>query len=491
MASSKLQGLPTELIFAILDGASLRDLHAISQTCQRLHNIATTSRQFWANAADKDILPLPTGYTFDTIPVEQIFSIAARGIGWQKVTNNEPAKPRRYLPYAVEDEKVRLNLLALPGNSWYIEQRVSGSHIKRAEPGWENVAYLIPLPGDTVPNFRGSVIGGGDMNLVTSIRLPGEIFKTQRILHIMKMHFPDERQGPAEPYLKDRSQIVLPHPAFNSIIEDKIFLTATIERSCSRLLLLNRLTNIGLILNYPDQDPDSQEEPTRWVASISLNEKAQKIVVVSLNQGEGDRESGQLIEKIDLVDIPDDLFGEQELGATNTPSEAIWTNRAMTISHSFTVPEYDAKAISHLPSKLPPSAIRLTTFTFKKPENLDSDEPSQIQQFGSLYIDNDNLLVFYTHELDGADINTFSDNPYRANGVSQLLGIERKTKGEILELCFVKPGSTVKQKCRLVPPDDIPGMTGYAVEGFDTTRGRLFIKVFREGEKYIHYAVQY
>ncbi|KZT33522.1 hypothetical protein SISSUDRAFT_1054111 [Sistotremastrum suecicum HHB10207 ss-3] len=480
--------LPVEIIFHISDQASLHELHLLAQTCGTFYHLAKTSRRFWMGASDKETLPLPTGHTLDTVHVDQIMSLAARSISLSKVMDQEIMIPKRYFPFAVDDidVEVRTDLFALPGHSWYITQTGNMHYcIRRAERGWEGVCCSLgSLVSPTV--FKSKVLGGGDVRLSFLGRDNSD--SRYRTLHIVNLHFPDERSGPAAPSILDRSRVVLPERPFGINIDDGILSCVTHIKT--RVQILSQSAKVGFLLSFPGLESQSSEEQSQWIISLTLHKQIDKIVIMTAVSAEGDRESGKLNYQFHLANIPPEIVSGYISAQRTTSAEITWEERDSDIIDSFTVPEWPSDSVAPLPTQLPNGAVRVSKFQFAElPDPNAPDDAPRTTHFGSLYHHQNRLLAFETHESVSSRADAYTRS---SGGTSQLTGTYWRQPGDVVSTAIFDPANMRTRTCRYSPPADIPGMIKYAIEGVNSTHGRLFIKVKREEPlPEVSYVVQY
>ncbi|KZS95688.1 hypothetical protein SISNIDRAFT_452343 [Sistotremastrum niveocremeum HHB9708] len=478
--------LPVEIIFHISDQASLHELHLLALTCGTFYHLAMTSRRFWMGASDKDTLPLPTGHTLDTVPVDQIMSLAARSISLSKVMDQEIMIPKRYFPIALAGVDDRIDLLALPGHSWFIARTPDMEWcIRRAERGWEGASCRLGSLVSPI-GFKSKVLGGGDVRLTFLGRDTSDL--QYRTLHIVNLHFPDERSGPAAPSILDRSSVVLPQRPFDIKIDEGIISCATSNKT--RVQILSQSAKVGFLLSFPGLESQSSKEQSQWIISLTLHKQIDKIVIMTAVSAEGDRESGKLHYQFHLANIPPEIVSGSISVERTTSAEITWEERNLDIVDSFTVPEWPSDSVPPLPTQLPNGAVRVSKFQFaEKPDPNAPDDAPRTTHFGSLYYHQNRLLAFETHDIASSRADAYTRS---SGGTSMMTGTYWREPGEVVSTAIFDSANMRTRTCRCSPPADIPGMIKYGIEGVNSTHGRLFIKVKREEPlPEVSYVVQY
>ncbi|KZS86752.1 hypothetical protein SISNIDRAFT_461549 [Sistotremastrum niveocremeum HHB9708] len=115
--------LPPEILLHILRDAFLREI-----TSRRLYRLVKNERIVWRNATDTEYLPLPTGHTIQTVPVELLFPIALRACSIAIAFRQPIIIPKRYAPIAplsIGDDEMPYNV-EIPGGRWTMYSTESG-----------------------------------------------------------------------------------------------------------------------------------------------------------------------------------------------------------------------------------------------------------------------------------------------------------------------------------------------------------------------------
>ncbi|KZS87647.1 hypothetical protein SISNIDRAFT_470796 [Sistotremastrum niveocremeum HHB9708] len=452
MRSLNLLTLPIELIPLIVRGASLRELYNLTRTCSQLYHLGRTSRQFWMYASDQDDLPLPTGHTIETVPVDQLIYLAARAISISDAMNQPVMKPKRSFVYASKFYGQTINMLGLPGNSWYIEhiKNTSRIRIKRAESGW-NYIYL-------------------DLGI-------------SKTVHAFKLLFPDERKGPAPPIILNRQEIALSDRPFDLTLDDEILLAATSNRRNVRLA--NYVQKLGFILRFPDRLASSRGF---WISSLSINKQIRKIIIRTANAPTESPESGRLIHKFHIANIPLDLLDSDDSPDVSQSSEIDWSERELEVTHAFDVPVWPSPNIVQLPRHLPTGAVHLADFNLSEEDTLEDITTTHL---GSLFLCEDRLLAFHVRDLDSSGVDHFARS---AGGASIVTGTYFRDSSKIVDLTILNAARTRVRSCHLTPP--VARGEPYGIEAFNSLHGRMFIKSYRTSDDEtsngeVYYAVQY
>ncbi|KZS98167.1 hypothetical protein SISNIDRAFT_134174 [Sistotremastrum niveocremeum HHB9708] len=125
--------LPVELLLTIFDGLPLGDILWLSRTCKALRRVVFENRTAWKNASDVRRLPLPQGYTIDTVALYQLPLLAARAVSLsKKFTSWQSVFPKRVKSYP----RMRTDVLPafrgaaeprlLPGARWFFTMEDRG-----------------------------------------------------------------------------------------------------------------------------------------------------------------------------------------------------------------------------------------------------------------------------------------------------------------------------------------------------------------------------
>ncbi|KZS95552.1 hypothetical protein SISNIDRAFT_452215 [Sistotremastrum niveocremeum HHB9708] len=72
--------IPVELLFQIVKGCTVRDVLSVSKTCRYFRAIACCERQLWSETEDAYTIPIPPGFTLDTVALELLPRLATRSV---------------------------------------------------------------------------------------------------------------------------------------------------------------------------------------------------------------------------------------------------------------------------------------------------------------------------------------------------------------------------------------------------------------------------
>ncbi|KZT33520.1 hypothetical protein SISSUDRAFT_1066069 [Sistotremastrum suecicum HHB10207 ss-3] len=466
-AKTTLLNLPPEITSIILRDATLADLVNLTQTCYQFYHKGKTSREFWTQATDIDSMALPTGHTIKTIQVDRLSSLAARFVSVSLALNVDGAKTKSALHYAhgvgvtnVENVDVH----TLPGDSWYIERGMDRASIKRARPGWTHVSCDLGQ-GTISSKIDTAVLGGGYVMLHMASKDHQNL--SNWIFRALTVAFPDEREQPAAPVIKHEQRVVLSHPIHQATFRNPFLLICAVRSFANReesLRLLNVKTKCGVLLRIPGLNFPA---PLPTLTEASLSKDGRKVVVVTRDV---DQETQNMIQIVNVADLPfnlSDLDVAESQDFDIKPSDVEWTEGELKITHSYIIPQWSQDNIPKLPSSLSKGALHLYSFRF--PQRF-SRHPVH---FGSVYLCDDNLLTFVTHEaLRETHILDATDSQ-----LSRCMPIRWRKPGDLLAISVLDTRTKKLADYRLEVPDAIFDIDEYEVFGLDPSRGRLWMRL--------------
>ncbi|KZS95690.1 hypothetical protein SISNIDRAFT_464679 [Sistotremastrum niveocremeum HHB9708] len=426
-------------------------------------------------------MALPTGHTIKTVPVDRLYSLAARFVSVSVALTVEGAKPKSALHYAhgvgvtnVEN----LDVHTLPGDSWYIERGINRSFIKRARPGWTHVSCdlgqgMISSKVETV------VLGGGDVMLHMASKDHQNL--SNWIFRALTVAFPDEREEPAGPVIKHEQRVVLSHPIHQASFQNPFLLICAVRSFANReesLRLLNVKTKCGVLLRIAGLNSAA---PLPTLTEAFLSKDGRKVVVITRDV---DQETQNMVQIGNVADLPfnlSDLDVAESQDFDIKPSEVEWTERELKITHSYIIPQWSQDIIPKLPSSLSKGALQLYSFRF--PQRF-SRNPVH---FGSVYLCDDSLLTFATHEaFRETHILDVTDSQ-----LSRCMPIRWRKPGDVLAISVLDTRTKKLANYRLEVPETMTDIDEYEVFGLDPSRGRLWMRLKWDGSERKYFALQY
>ncbi|KZS95698.1 hypothetical protein SISNIDRAFT_542715 [Sistotremastrum niveocremeum HHB9708] len=479
--------LPPEITSIILQDATLSDLVNVAQTCYRFYHEGKTSREFWMQATDIDAMALPTGHTLKTVPVDLLYSLAARSVSVSIALNVEGAKPKSalYYTHGVGITNARnVDIHTLPSDSWYIEHEMDRPSIRRAWPGWTHISCDLG-PGIISHTIHAEVSGGGDLmlHMASTSRNYKDPLHWNWMLRALTIGFPDERKVAAAPVIKREQRVVLSDPFDGVSFQNPLLLVYALGAFGNRkasLRFLNVNTKCGVILRTPKPDFGL---PPRSILKASLSERGRKIIILTRDI---DFEVYPMNQIIYIAEFPLELSESDMVKSQDfdiQPSDVEWTERDLKITHSYIIPAWSPDTIPMLPAVLPKGAMKLYSLDHEFPQELSRDP----EHFGSLYLCDDELLAFETHEaLRETHILDVSKSQ-----VSRCQHIRLRKAGDVEALAVLDTQTKKLANYRLEVPTNIPDLDEYEVFGLDSSRGRLWIRSKWDGSEAKYYTLQY
>ncbi|KZT43297.1 hypothetical protein SISSUDRAFT_1029848 [Sistotremastrum suecicum HHB10207 ss-3] len=73
-----LEKLPPEILIQIMDGMAVKTIVNFAKASPIIYSIVKTSRQVWISSSGCEDIPVPTGYTLRSAPVDLLFKYAIR-----------------------------------------------------------------------------------------------------------------------------------------------------------------------------------------------------------------------------------------------------------------------------------------------------------------------------------------------------------------------------------------------------------------------------
>lgn len=213
----------------------------------------------------------------------------------------------------------------------------------------------------------------------------------------------------------------------------------------------------------------------------SLSKKGRKIVILTQDI---DPETYNMKQTLHLAEFPlepseSDVVESQDFHIESSDIE--WSERDLKITHSYTIPEWSQDTVPTLPAGLPDAAVKFHSFRF--PQKF-SRHPVH---FGSVYLCDDKLLAFETHEsrrethiLDVTE-----------SQVSRCMPIRWRKPGDRLAISVLDTQTKKLVDYHLELPVTIPDINEYEVSGLDPSRGRLWISLKWDGSERKYFALQY
>ncbi|KZS95694.1 hypothetical protein SISNIDRAFT_548497, partial [Sistotremastrum niveocremeum HHB9708] len=440
--------LPTELIdpTGITVGLLLSDLYSLALSCERFYHFAKESRRYWMGAPDKDALALPTGHTIESVNLALLMPLAARALNIYKSGNTSPMTPKRHVSYGTEDGTLgSLNTVRiLLGHSWYIEYKLRGLRIRRAEEGWGEIHCDLDLPTFASDPFA-AVLGEGVVRL--SFQTAKSDKSAHRILNILRLKFPDENGPPSAPTILDWGRFEFPSvPGIVKIAGD---LVLTSVRESLFVQLLDQKRNHGIKLTFSRLV--LEEMHSIWFLMLNLNLHKMLIGTTSVSRTDALRYTS----RYHLVDVPwlNDLESTNSVGN----AETTWETREMAVLDALAFP-----CSSHSNSVLPSDGAVCIARSVSKPLS---------ESKGSIYV-HENKLFW----IDASDLQAVPANQIPPCGVTWA-SEKWYEPGEIFHLRPLLPSRRAARAWNYALPNDIEGMVRYRVLGVDRMRGRMFIKV--------------
>ncbi|KZT38121.1 hypothetical protein SISSUDRAFT_1062242 [Sistotremastrum suecicum HHB10207 ss-3] len=353
--ASMFSRVPIEIVQHILSGACLDQLTAIAQTSARFYSLAKSDRILWTSCTDHYKLPLPTGHTVHTVPVESLFRLALRACSIERALEQPMVEPKRWaiLPPS-EDDRLPDNVL-VPGGGWtlYYTAEEMRFHDMRKAPIDDGV--LVKSIGE--PKYFhvvSDILGEGNVRCVQRISAPDKQ-AGEDIARILDIRFPDS----ADTSNDTPSPYLLSEPvSFIGIhrLEDvrgPLILAVRRDPDADTVLVINSQTLAGSAITI-----EGFEEEWFDIESARFHPSLRKIVLEITTVRESDHE---LMSAIWLLEIPDSV-PSQQLGEPMGLYQTItWTESRAKPTHQFTLPfEWSADITER--KEVPPNFVPIHEF---------------------------------------------------------------------------------------------------------------------------------
>ncbi|KZS87668.1 hypothetical protein SISNIDRAFT_460750 [Sistotremastrum niveocremeum HHB9708] len=440
----------------------LGDLVHLAQTCSRIWNLSLTSRQYWSETPEIVAIALPTGHPLSTVPVDQIYALAARATSLQSTPLQELMIPKRQSCYEPNGVGHNVEFLHSPANSWYLDHCGNTVTIRRAEKGWDDIFCDTGFPSNH-HSFIGPAAGQGMLwvGFIQKRLVEGPSPESPLFWEFtgFKLRFPNERGPPTAPTVEEKIRIELPKfPAIHNIqLNDSMFFALSQDRHSIQLVDLTNRSGVNLRLRkyMTNWALVGRDSPISFTIVI---ESARFFIYISGT----DRETLDFRSQYYIANFPANGKTDSNCNAL-TSSGITWRNDVLDVTHSYELPEHPQQ-LPPLPPILPEGAVRLS-----------------ILRSGSFYLHEDRILAF---ETDENDLQRIKDFPCFFGGPSET--------GDFLcrpnQISLAGPRNSIHKGVRLyrfAPPDDIPDDHKYSVDAFDHHNLMAFIAVIgrRGGEQ--------
>ncbi|KZT39551.1 hypothetical protein SISSUDRAFT_628664 [Sistotremastrum suecicum HHB10207 ss-3] len=199
MIFPNLDNLAVELVIEILRGVDIQTITSIALTSSRLYHIVKSERKIWMDASDVLDLPLETGETLATTPVQSILALSMRAILIRNRLRNAKSIPRHYRK--MHDKQTNFAQKLLPGGEWMISTQGDTSNLWliSLNNGDENsnsaLLFVAPTSG-VIKCYAFEALGKGQIHLAvgfTTYMTEGDVD------YIALMHLQPTLRNPAKP----------------------------------------------------------------------------------------------------------------------------------------------------------------------------------------------------------------------------------------------------------------------------------------------------
>ncbi|KZS95646.1 hypothetical protein SISNIDRAFT_483872 [Sistotremastrum niveocremeum HHB9708] len=475
-----LQDLPVDVALIIAKYSSPLALYNLGQTCQSFYHLARTSRSYWDTSFGQEALPLPTGYTFETLPVEQFSFLAARAVSLSRAYNQSPTRMKRCFRFSSPEHTPARYLYIIPGNSWYLEFEGGAVILKRAEEGWGEVECDLGLDYIFPDSIHSLTLGSGVIQLWTL-----EEEQDTPILHIINVQFPNEFGYPSPPTVIEATHITFPCPLSIRTVCPEFILALSLSQGT--VLLVDRRTMQGFSFKFEFIDKEKEgisADTLEMIADLpSILWNVNKILISRLII---DDEDNVILHRVELIDIPAQFHDLKALDSSES-SVVTWTVCPVEPTHVFDVPIVESPDAEELDlhSSLPVGSVHLEDFTFRSNYPNGWDRTS-ITHHGSLYLLEDQIFAFKTHESEFSRFSMSQHTVRPAGGASELdVSFSGRPIPAVLQFQSQSQNEArstpIVREHRLEFTSVVHATRGsgqqYRFEGFDSSHGRVFVRV--------------
>ncbi|KZS86435.1 hypothetical protein SISNIDRAFT_471795 [Sistotremastrum niveocremeum HHB9708] len=354
--------VPVEILTHILNGTFLAEIVNFGQTSSRLYSLVKTERIVWKNSKDVEYLPLPTGHTIQTVPVELLFPIALRACSIALAFQQPVIVPKRCAPVAPLDVKIDAMPynVAIPGGRWTMYNTDQGIRFHDSSK--------TPLENDTLMshgkllrNAMGTM-GGGIVRCVQAISTDSAApYIPPGTSHVIDVLLPSENIGNVGAKLAPEIYSApVPIPRINATgVRDVMgsLILSIGGQNFDLLYMCNVESRTGLVLRFTGHNK-------RWyeIRSAEFFPSLKKIVLEVLAPGS----PGYIEPAVWVFDIPDLPFPDPS-NASIVP-EFLWTDKLINIqsNHEYIKPiHWDTDGPE--PLEIPETYVGLHEFTPPSP----------------------------------------------------------------------------------------------------------------------------
>ncbi|KZS86753.1 hypothetical protein SISNIDRAFT_461550, partial [Sistotremastrum niveocremeum HHB9708] len=357
--------LPPEILLHILKRECLREIVDFGQTSRRLYSLVKNERIVWKNAKDAEYLPLPTGHTIHTVPVELLFPIALRACSIAIALQQPIVIPKRFAPVAplnIERDEMPYNL-EIPGGRWTMYNTESGIRFYDSSE--------TPLENDTIISdgrlARSAIgtVGGGIVRCLQAICTDSNPpYVPLGSSYVIDIQFAVENtENCSANQAPQINSVPIPIPRINgpdvSDIMGSLILSIG-EQSYDFLYLCNVESRTGLILRFTGHNKSwYQIKCAQFLPSL------RKVLLnIQLPENHGGYDYDFAVWVFDIPEVPSPNASE-----SSTTSEFLWMDQMLHIQsdHQYIEP-LDWDGDNPDPSEMPDSYVGVDEFILRCPQ---------------------------------------------------------------------------------------------------------------------------